>query len=276
MLAAMDDPAFLLVLGFFLTSVLGGALAYYFQDRTWKHQLRAQQRDQRREQAMKVFEEVSSLLDKRLYRMRLLFWAAKRRAPAGRDSTGLREALDEYRQVVAEWNDNLNRTLALVHTYFGGRARERLEDHLYEEYSAAGRQLDQFVRDVSVPGHADISVPPLGRRLNWLGREVYALNLQLLESLDNDELGPEAPASDPAWRSATPLLQFGNQGTDTQRLQRALRRAGKFGARIDGSFGRETEDAVRSFQQEAGLDDNGVVDTAVWNALPSEDSDSDL
>ena len=217
MLAAIDDPAFLLVLGFFLTSVLGGALAYSFQDRTWKHQLRAQQRDQRREQAMKVFEEVSSLLDKRLYRMRLLFWAAKRCAPAGRDSTGLREALDEYRQVVAEWNDNLNRTLALVHTYFGGRARERLEDHLYEEYSAAGRQLDQFVRDVSVPGHADISVPPLGRRLNWLGREVYALNLQLFESLDNDELGPEAPASDRAWRSATPLLQFGNQGTDTQK-----------------------------------------------------------
>jgi hypothetical protein len=85
----MDDPAFLLVLGFLLTSVLGGALAYYFQDRTWKHQRRAQQRDQRREHA-------------------------------GDDSTALREALDEYRQVVAEWNDNLNRTLALVHTYFGG------------------------------------------------------------------------------------------------------------------------------------------------------------
>jgi len=270
----MDDPAFLLVLGFLLTSVLGGALAYYFQDRTWKHQRSAQQRDQRREQAMKVFEEVSSLLDKRLYRMRLLFWAAKRRAPAGRDSPDLREALDEYRHVVAEWNDNLNRTLALVHTYFGGRAREQLEDHLYEEYSAAGRQLDQFVRDVSAPGHADISVPSLNRRLNWLGREVYALNLQMLESLDNDKLGPEAPAGDPAWRSATPLLQFGNQGTDTQRLQRALRRAGKFDARIDGSFGRETEEAVRSFQQEAGLDDNGVVDTSVWNALPSEDSDT--
>ena len=125
----------------------------------------------------------------------------------------------------------------------------------------------------------------LRQRVSRLVRETLSFSkklahhisvLQLLESLDNDELGPEAPASGPAWRSATPLLQFGNQGTDTQRLQRALRRAGKFFARIDGSFGRETEDAVRSFQREAGLDDNGVVDTAVWNALPSEHSDSDF
>ena len=275
MLAAMGDQVILLVLGFGLTSILGGALGVVFQRRTWAHQHLAQLRDQRREQAMKVFEEVSSLLDKRLYRMRLLFWAAKRRAPAGRDSTGLREARDEYRQVVAEWNDNLNRTLALVHTYFGGRARERLEDHLYEEYSAIGRALDQFVIDVSEPGHADVRVPSIGRRLTWLGSEVYEFNLQMLKLFEGGELGPEAPATIPARRSPTPILQFGNQGDDVQRLQRALWRAGKFHARIDGSFGRETEDAVRSFQQAAGLDDDGVVNTPLWDALPPGDPDAD-
>ena len=224
---------------------------------------------------MKVFEEVSSLLDKRLYRMRRVFWAAKRCAPAGRVPTAINEPLHEYRQVVAEWNDNLNRTLALVHTYFGGGARRDLEDHLYEEYSAIGRALDQFVLDVSVPDHADVRVPPIGRRLTWLGRQVYEFNLQMLELLEGGELGPEAPAAGPAHRSATPILQFGSQGSDVQRLQRALLRAGKFQARIDGSFGRDTEDAVRSFQQAAGLDDDGVVNTPVWEALPQGDPGAD-
>lgn len=272
MLAAMGDQVILLVLGFGLTSVLGGALGVVFQRRTWAHQHLAQLRDQRREQAMKVFEEVSSLLDKRLYRMRRVFWAAKRCAPAGRDLTALNEALHEYRQVVAAWNDNLNRTLALVHTYFGGGARRDLEDHLYEEYSAIGRALDQFVLDVSVPDHADVRVPSIGRRLTWLGREVYEFNLQMLQLLEGGELGPEAPAAMPERVSATPILQFGNQGYEVQRLQRALQRAGKFHARIDGSFGRETEDAVRSFQQAAGLEDDGVVNTPVWDALPPGDT----
>ncbi len=262
----MGDQVLLLVIGFLLTSVAGGALGLFFQTRNWSHQHRALQLDQQREQAIKVFEEVSSLLDRRLYRMRLVFWAAKRCAPAGRDVTALREPLEEYRKVLAPWNDNLNRTLALVQTYFGGGARQQLEDHVYEEYTATGRALDQFVQDVSVPDHADVPVPPIGRRLTWLGHEVYELNLVMLELLQNDQIGPDAPTSGHWRRSATPVLQFGNQGEPVLRLQRALRRAGMFDGRIDGSFGRETEEAVRAFQRWSGLPPDGVVGEAAWAA----------
>jgi hypothetical protein len=88
MLSAMGDQVFLLVIGFLLTSVAGGVLGLLFQERSWSHQHRAQQLDQQREQAIKVFEEVSSLLDRRLYRMRLVFWAAKRCAPAAPFAAG--------------------------------------------------------------------------------------------------------------------------------------------------------------------------------------------
>jgi Putative peptidoglycan binding domain len=267
----MGDQVLLLVLGFLLTSVAGGALGLFFQERSWSHQHRAQQLDQRREQAIKVFEEVSSLLDRRLYRMRLVFWAAKRCAPAGRDVTALREPLEEYRKVLAPWNDNLNRTLALVQTYFGGGARQQLEDHVYEEYTAIGRALDQFVQDVSVPDHADVPVPPIGRRLTWLGHEVYKLNLVMLELLQNNQIGPAAPASGRWRRSGTPVLQFGNQGEPVLMLQRALRRAGMFDGRIDGSFGRETEEAVRAFQRSSGLPPDGVVGEATWAARVDSD-----
>jgi hypothetical protein len=70
--------------------VAGGALGYWFQHRAWAHQHEIQLRDeehqhevQRREEehqrALKTFEEVSQLLDRRLYRMRLLYWAARER-----------------------------------------------------------------------------------------------------------------------------------------------------------------------------------------------------
>ena len=41
-----------LVIGFLLTSVLGGPLGYLFQRRTWEHQHDMQQRDQERQQAL--------------------------------------------------------------------------------------------------------------------------------------------------------------------------------------------------------------------------------
>ena len=268
----MGDQVLLLVIGFALTSVLGGALGYFFQTRSWAHQHRAQRRDQQHEQAMKVFEEVSSALDKRLYRMRLVFWAAKRCARAGADLSHLRNALNDYRKTLAAWNDNLNRTLALVQTFFGGAAREQLEDHIYDEYSAIGRALDQFVRDVSVSDREDVPVPPIGRRLTWLSHEVYSLNLQMLQLLQQDRLGVAAPAAAPSRPSPTPLLQFGSQGSAVLELQGALHRAGHFHERIDGSFGRKTDEAVRAFQRAVGLSDDGMVGTATWTALTSRGS----
>jgi hypothetical protein len=269
MLAAMGDQVLLLVIGFALTSVLGGLLGWFFQTRGWSHQHRAQQRDQEREQAIKVFEEVSSLLDRRLYRMRLVFWTARRRAGAGGNVDALDEAREQYREVVTTWNDNLNRILALVHTYFGGAARHELEDTIYEEFSAIGRALEQFVRDVSSPDFDRADIPPIDGRLRWLGRQVYAFNVRTLELLQEDRLGREAPTAEPTGENAVPLLQFGNQGQAVSRLQRALRDARLFDARVDGSFGEQTEKAVRRLQRSAGLKVDGVVGAATWDALDS-------
>lgn len=45
-----------------LTTVLGGLLGSFFQQRTWAHQHRVQTQDRERERAVPVFEEVSRLL----------------------------------------------------------------------------------------------------------------------------------------------------------------------------------------------------------------------
>jgi hypothetical protein len=61
----------LLVVGFLLTTVVGGLLGYFFQKRAWDHQHDVTAESSHREAAFAVFEELSTLMDKRLYRMRV-------------------------------------------------------------------------------------------------------------------------------------------------------------------------------------------------------------
>jgi peptidoglycan hydrolase-like protein with peptidoglycan-binding domain len=260
-----------LVVGFLLTSVLGGLLGYLFQRRTWEHQHDMQQRDQERQQALKTFEEVSRLLDRRLYRMRRLYWAARSRALGTSDRAELASALAGYREVLVEWNDNLNRTLALVHTYFGSQVREQLEDDIYEGFATLGRGLDEIVRMVSAAEDKRIEVPNFGYLVNRLSRRVYQLNVDMLELLEDDRIGRLAPPGSRAEApspTGEPRLQIGDQGRDVRRLQRALHRAGETVA-VDGRFGQETWAAIRSIQRARGLDVDGIAGPDIWAALPS-------
>jgi hypothetical protein len=72
---------------------------------------------------MEVFENISQLLDRRLWHTRRLIWASERGATAEQ----LREHRIAYEEAVDDWNVNLNRNLALVERYFGEDARKDLE-----------------------------------------------------------------------------------------------------------------------------------------------------
>ena len=62
-----------LVVGFVLTTVLGGWLGAGLQRRTWDHQNEVQLRQDELRRADDVCHSVSTLLDKRLYRMRRFY-----------------------------------------------------------------------------------------------------------------------------------------------------------------------------------------------------------
>lgn len=255
-----------LVVGFLLTTVLGGLLGLLFQRRTWTHQHHVERLERERQEATKVFEELSTLLDRRLYRMRRLWWAAKDRAN-GNETAALDKARDDYTDVLFVWNDNLNRLGALVEAHFGGATRQQMEQEVYEEFTAIGRALEHFVR--GLPGGPAGRMPPLGRRLDALSHRAYKFNLRLLGQLRTGQLAEAAPhVSD---KSAGPrALQLGHQGSDVARLQEALRRAGSAGLHVDGLFGAATEDALRDFQRAGGLDADGVAGPRTRAALLTE------
>jgi N-acetylmuramoyl-L-alanine amidase len=64
-----------------------------------------------------------------------------------------------------------------------------------------------------------------------------------------------------------PILRLGMRGSAVSQLQQRLRRLGFFEGAVDGVFGTETENAVKAAQQNFGLDADGVVGSATWDAL---------
>lgn len=108
------EKLLLLIIGFALTSLLGGYLTNQFRTETAKtdFEVAAMQADLSR--SVQVFESLSQLMDKRLYRMRRLHDVF-----AGNvGSDALLQRLSDYRAVLFEWNDNLNRYRSLYAFYF--------------------------------------------------------------------------------------------------------------------------------------------------------------
>ncbi len=67
----------------------------------------------------------------------------------------------------------------------------------------------------------------------------------------------------------SPVLKFGSVGTEVRRLQRALNAALDLdtAVRATGLFDNQTIAALRTWQQQVGLGQTGVVGTSSWKRL---------
>jgi hypothetical protein len=92
--------------------------------------------------------------------MRQLNWKIRNDSAS---AEALDEAMSSYRDVLYEWNDNLNRNLALVQCYFGKDARKLLEGTLYEKFKEIGSFLEQGYLDPPRSGKmTPLSIANLG------------------------------------------------------------------------------------------------------------------
>lgn len=62
-------------------------------------------------------------------------------------------------------------------------------------------------------------------------------------------------------------LKIGSNSNQVKYLQLLLTKAGVYNKSIDGIFGTDTENAVKTFQKNVTLNSNGIVDLSTWNAL---------
>ena len=250
----MADQVVLLVLGFVLTSVIGGVLGYYFQRRTWD----ANRREAERSAAAAVFDDISRRMDERLYRMRLLYWSLR----AG-DEDRIAAAIAEYRATLVKWNDNLNRNLALVQRYFGREVWAFLSSVLYEEFAIIGRHLEGWYRrrrDRDLGSDEEAQLFVTGRRLQALGNDIFELNRLMIAMIQRGGVGLYLGVSkDHEPRPWVTDLQIGSKSTQVADWQRKLGRLGYGPLEIDAWFGQATRAATAAFQNASGLEPDGIV-----------------
>jgi hypothetical protein len=198
-MVATMDTIWQLVVGFLLTTVLGGLLGTYLQRRSWNQQNEAQLREAERHRAGEVCQAVSGLLDRRRYRMLRLFHAVDGHTRGAVSADALAEKLASYDEVLYQWNDLLNVNLALVETSFGQLAREQLE-RAYATYEAVGASIEDAYRQAA-QGSRPGTLAELGKRLGELDQLAYDLSLLMMTQLLNGTVGrraphpPEAPAA---------------------------------------------------------------------------------
>jgi len=94
-----------LLVGFILTTVLGGVLGSYLQQRSWNHQNKIRLKEEELRQGSEVCHSVSQLLDKRLYRMRLLSTACQRYPQGSLSKEVLEQRYQDHDEVLYEWID---------------------------------------------------------------------------------------------------------------------------------------------------------------------------
>jgi hypothetical protein len=192
----MWNLALPILLGFVLTTVIGGLFASFLQQRSWQHQNELRLREEDIDRASGVCRSLSALVDKRWYRMRRLLWAtlAYREGQLSRDVLDAR--LRDYDQVLLEWNDELNARLAIVGAYFGGDLRDFLDQIVYEAFKDAGHNLESLYRASAEEQAAELDPAELDKiraKLDSLNNLAYQLSFTMMVRIREGKVGRRAP-----------------------------------------------------------------------------------
>ena len=176
-----------ILLSFLLTTVIGGLLTWVFQTRSWEHKWKLESAERKQEEAFTAFEEISSLLDERLYSLfQLVIWTEQT------DSVRFYHALKDYRMTLKNWNNNISRSLAKLHFYYSKELRSEFDDVIGKKFVELGELVEASVRyrhkiylDKDTPVALELGI--IRKDIQQLRKRVETYNLKLLNSVQEVE-----------------------------------------------------------------------------------------
>src|SRR5438552_1204237 len=165
------------IVGFILFSVIGALLAARFQYRSWKRQWLVRETSRRIDTATAAYEEVSRVIDTRIFRMKQLVYALR-----SGDPTRIADRRSEYREVLYQWNENLNRYLAKLQIYFGPDVRERYDTGLAYSIVSLAVQIQKHL-DGKIGEDTD-SLDTIEEKLGKLDIGAFDFNVELIKKIE--------------------------------------------------------------------------------------------
>jgi hypothetical protein len=166
----MDNQLLAVILGFILTTVLGGLLGAWFQRFAWRRQAFLEQAKQAYAEVNAVFEAATVLIDKRYYA--LFKWNQALAERLSGDEVQRRT--DAYWMIVADWNNNLRLLHNRLRIHLGERQALAFLDYaddldqddpksLHYRFLRATRLLRRAGSD---PGQLELATATM-HELNW-------------------------------------------------------------------------------------------------------------
>ena len=98
----------------------------------------------------------------------------------------------DYVAVLYDWNDNINRNLALLQRYFGQGMRDRLDNEVGVLQRELGGELESFFYGRSRLADAGNSIEERFTRLAGL---IYHFNVDMITSIQHGDLGTRRSAA---------------------------------------------------------------------------------
>jgi hypothetical protein len=120
----LNKPLVLLLLGFGLTTVVGGMLTTRFQERSWERQTQLALFEKRYDEGVKFLDELSDLVGRRYFLLQRYVWAI--RDPQHYELDKVSEA---YFSSVAEWNIKLRTMRNKTRLLLGEARAQRFLDY---------------------------------------------------------------------------------------------------------------------------------------------------
>jgi hypothetical protein len=176
----MLEKLSLLSLGFLLTTICGGFVGTLLQQRAWRHKWEIENAEKHIETAKQIFEEVSRLMDRRLFRVDQLSAWIKRA-----DKERVEASLQNYREVMFDWNDNINRHLAMLQIYFGNDIREDFNFKVGVTFVKVGSDTEAIYRDFIREQEIGDALSNVRNLIDELRVEVYSYNLKMLTRIES-------------------------------------------------------------------------------------------
>ena len=175
--------SFLVVLTFGLTTLVGGWLTSRFQERLWSQKKEDSKKISELRVATKTFEDLSSVIDKRIYRMdKLARWMED-----NTDQSMIGRQMNEYRDTLYEWNDSYNKNKAKMNLYFGKDISDRF-DYMHGFFKDTGKVLEeQYYLDPRKRNSEKLFF--VGDRIGDLNRMALEINERMIGKIQKQEVG---------------------------------------------------------------------------------------
>lgn len=163
-----------------LTSIIIGAMGsvigVYLQDRSWEKQYKLSLIESDRKMAEEIFSEISRLMDSRIYKTRLLLNSKYNKG-------NYLLNLQKYSAHLVEWNENLNRNVALIKYYFGTNASEFFYNNIHLALRKIGSKI-QNCREID-----NITYKTISKELDNINNSICDMDSIMLNLIQLNNIG---------------------------------------------------------------------------------------